>query len=212
MKTLRLVIGSALGKVLGLAREVTLAFFLGASGAADAFRVSLTAALIPTHFFMGDVLDGAFVPLYSRYLTSNPASARRLFRVTATYLGLVSLIVATLTWVAGRQMVRLFAPGISNETAELASRMVRWMGLGIPVYCFAALCSLYGICHGRFGPIALRSAFQNGVLVLVILVAAWLHNPEWLGIGFPIAFVLYLGYTVWTNLSFGGQSAVFGPR
>jgi len=197
MKTLAILFGSALGKVLGLAREVTLAFFFGATATADAFRAGLSAVLFPTHFFMGDVLDGAFVPLYSRYLRTNPASGLRLLRVTSAYLLLVSTGLATLTWLIGPQIVRLFAPGLAAETVALSARMLRWMGLGIPFYCFAALYSLYGICHDRFRPLALRTTFQNATLVLIIPIAAWLHDAEWLGLGFSIAFAVYLGYTWW---------------
>jgi putative peptidoglycan lipid II flippase len=197
MRTLAILFGGALGKVLGLGREVTLAFFFGATPTADAFRAGLAAVLFPTHFFMGDVLDGAFVPLYSRYLRTNPASGRRLLRVTSGYLLVVSAALALLTWVAGPQIVRLFAPGLADETVALSARMLRWMGLGIPFYCFAALYSLYGICHDRFRPLALRTTFQNATLMLVIPIAAWLHDPEWLGLGFSVAFAVYLAYTWW---------------
>jgi putative peptidoglycan lipid II flippase len=198
MSVLAILLGGALGKLLGFGREVTLAFFFGATSTADAFRAGLAAALFPTHFFMGDVLDGAFVPLYSRYLRTNPASGRRLLRLTGTYLLAVSTGLAALTWIVGPHLVRIFAPGLSSDTVTMSARMLRWMGLGIPFYCFAALYSLYGICHERFRPLALRTTFQNGALMLTIPIAAWLHNPEWLGLGFALAFVAYLSYTLFS--------------
>ena len=199
MKVLAILLGGALGKILGFGREITLAFFFGATSTADAFRAGLAAALFPTHFFMGDVLDGAFVPLYSRYLQTNPASGRRLLRLTSAYLLVVSLGLAAVAWIAGPHVVRIFAPGLAPDTVTLSARMLRWMGLGIPFYCFAALYSLYGICHDRFRPLALRTTFQNAALVLTIPIAAWLHDPQWLGLGFSLAFVVYLAYT-WTAL------------
>jgi len=199
MKVLAILLGGALGKILGFGREITLAFFFGATSTADAFRAGLAAALFPTHFFMGDVLDGAFVPLYSRYLLTNPASGRRLLRLTSAYLLTVSLGLAAVAWIAGPHVVRIFAPGLAPDTVTLSARMLRWMGLGIPFYCFAALYSLYGICHDRFRPLALRTTFQNAALVLTIPIAAWLHDPQWLGLGFSLAFVVYLAYT-WTAL------------
>jgi len=199
MKALGVLLGSTLGKLLGLVREVTLAYFLGATGAADAFRISLIATLVPTQFFMGDVLDGAFVPLYARYLGTNPASGRRLLALTSTYLITISSVLALVMWLGGPAIIRVFAPGLTPPTIHLAARMLRWMGLGIPFFCFASLYSLYGICHGRFRPLALRSAFQNATLVLIIPVAAWLGDPQWLGLGFPVAFLCYLAYT-WYSL------------
>ena len=197
LKTAALVAGSALGKVLGVARDLALAYFLGASVAADAFRVSLTAALVPTSFFMGDVLDGAFVPLYSRYLRSNRASARRLLMLTGAYLLAVSVALVGVIWVAGRLLVRTFAPGLVAQTVALATAMTHLMGLGIPFYCLAALLGLYGLCHNRFRPLALRSVFQNAGLVLILPVAAWLRSPALLGAGFAAAYVVYLVFVLW---------------
>jgi putative peptidoglycan lipid II flippase len=96
-------------------------------------------------------------------------------------------------------LVRIFAPGLSSDTVAMSARMLRWMGLGIPFYCFAALYSLYGICHERYRPLALRTTFMNGALMLTIPLAAWVHNPEWLGLGFSVAFAFYLAYT-WFSL------------
>jgi len=197
LKTLGLVAGSTVGKALGLVREVLLAYFFGTTGVADAFRVSLAAVLVPTHFFMGDVLDGAFVPLYVRYRSSNSTSAARLLRLTGAYLLTLSPIVAALIWFRGSWLLRLVAPGLVADTVTLATRMVRWMGLGVPLYSIAALLGLYGVCINRFRPLALRSAFQNAGLTLMIPLAAWLRDPQWVGLGFSAAFVLYLGFVLW---------------
>jgi putative peptidoglycan lipid II flippase len=185
------------GKVLGLVRDVSLAYFFGTNRVADAFRVSLLAALVPTHFFMGDVLSGAFVPLYIRYRLTNGGKAARLLSVTGAYLLIVSLVLAIGIWIGGGWLLRLVAPGLAGETREIAARMVRWMGLGVPFYCLAGLLGLYGICVNRFRPIALRPAFQNGGLLLVIPLAARLKDPGWIGLGFAAAFVVYLGYVWW---------------
>ena len=116
LRTVGLIVGNALGKVLGVVREVALAYFFGAGAVADAYRVSMSAALIPTNFFMGDVLDGAFVPLYTRYLNSNRASALHLFRLTRAYLLGASLVLVGAMVLAGRLLVRLFAPGLAVAT------------------------------------------------------------------------------------------------
>ena len=196
-KTFGLVLGGVVGKVLGVVRDVSLAYFFGTNRMADAFRVSLLAALVPTHFFMGDVLSSAFVPLYVRYRRDNSSSAARLLRLTGAYLLVVSLFLAVGIWFAGGWLLRVVAPGLATETRDIAATMVRWMGLGVPFYCIAALLGLYGTCIGRFRPIALRTAFQNAGLVLVIPVAAQLKHPEWIGLGFAAACVVYLGYVYW---------------
>jgi putative peptidoglycan lipid II flippase len=192
MKTFGLVVGNALGKLCGLLREITLAYCFGASAASDAFRVSLTAALVPTHFFMGDVLEGAFVPLYTKLHREEPAAARRLLGLLVIYLAVVSGLIGLLLWTAGGYVVRLVGPGLAPGTVDLASRIVRWMALGVPVYCLAHLTALQGLTLGKVRALALRSLALNIGFVAAIPAAAALHDPQWIGLGFTLALVAYL--------------------
>jgi len=186
-----IIVGNGVGKILGFARELVLAYFLGTTGTADAFRVSLTAALVPTHFFMGDVLDGAFIPLYSKRLLENRDSAARLARATMFYLLLASLIVVSLTTFASRVVVSLFAPGLSRESATLASKMLTWMGLGIPAYVLSNLGALRMLSAGRVAGVALRQPVINLGFIVAIPIAAWLGKPELTGVGFSVALLVY---------------------
>jgi putative peptidoglycan lipid II flippase len=196
MRTATLVAGNLVGKLLGLGREVTLALLFGAGAAADAFKISLAAALIPTHFLVADILDGSFVPLYVRFRRDQPGSATRLIRLVLSYLTAVSIVAIVVLWIAGPTVIRILAPGLSAETTELAARMLRWMSLGIPFYCLAALVSLHGVCVGRFGPRALRTVFQNTALIITIIAAARLRDPQWIALGFVVAFMAYAGWMV----------------
>ncbi|MCU9812333.1 hypothetical protein [Paraclostridium sp. AKS81] len=58
-----LMIATLIAKVLGFARELTLASVYGASGTSDAFLVAMN---IPAVIFaaIGTSLDTAFIPLY----------------------------------------------------------------------------------------------------------------------------------------------------
>lgn len=194
MKTVGLVVGNVGGKMLGLVREVLLAYFFGATATADAFRASLTAALVPTHFFMGDVLEGAFVPLYVRRRVEDPDAAARLLGLVSLYLLIVSSGVAVLLWVGGDSVVRVVAPGLAPGTVAIAGRIVRWMAVGIPLYCFAHLMALRGLIVGRGRALALRSPALNAGFVVAILAAAAFHDPQWIGLGFSVALAAYCGY------------------
>ena len=212
LRTVGLIVGNALGKVLGVVREVALAYFFGAGAVADAYRVSMSAALIPTNFFMGDVLDGAFVPLYTRYLNSNRASALHLFRLTRAYLLGASLVLVGAMVLAGRLLVRLFAPGLAVATVDLATRMTALMGLAIPFLSLGALLSLVGLCQGRVRALALRSVFQNAGLIVILPLAAWLARPELLGVGFAVGFVAYLGFVLWDLRGLWGGETLEGAE
>jgi len=210
MKTVGLVVGNLGGKVLGLVREVLLAYFFGATAAADAFRASLTAALVPTHFFMGDVLEGAFVPLYVRRRLEDPAAAARLLGLVSLYLLVVSSGVAALLWVAGDSVVRVVAPGLAPGTVAVAGRIARWMALGIPLYCFAHLTALRGLIVGRGRALALRSPAFNAAFVVAIPAAAAIHDPQWIGLGFSVAAASYCGYAWWEVRLASGSAASYG--
>lgn len=191
MKTASIIAGNVAGKVLGVGRELVLAYFLGTTGAADAFRVSLAAALVPTHFFMGDVLEGAFIPLYARRRLVSDTSARRLLRAVTVYLVLTSLIVVVLISLAGSQVIHVIAPGLSPKSADLAARMLKWMSIGIPLYVLGHLGALRALTAGRVVGVAARQPLLNLGFIVSIPMAAAFGRAEWIGAGFTIAFVVY---------------------
>ena len=102
--------GGFVSKLLGAAREIALAYAFGTSYVADAFRVAMTALLLPTHFFTGEALAGAFIPAYRG---QGGEGRVRLVRSVVTLLGAAMLVVAVALLVAAPAFVSILAPGLS---------------------------------------------------------------------------------------------------
>lgn len=115
-----------LSKLLGFAREATLASSFGASAATDAY---LVAMVIPAILFglVGNVITTVGIPLFSEHL-HRPEKRRELAALVWGSFGAICgllAIIALLGLAASPWLVRLLAPGFAPEQAELAARLVR---------------------------------------------------------------------------------------
>ncbi len=115
-----------LSKLLGFAREATLASSFGASAATDAY---LVAMVIPAILFglVGNVITTVGIPLFSEHL-HRPEKRHELAALVwgsfCAICGLLS-VIALLGLAASPWLVRLLAPGFAPDQAELAARLVR---------------------------------------------------------------------------------------
>ena len=107
-----------LSRVTGFARDIVLAYVLGAGPVADAFFVALR---LPNHFraiFAEGAFNAAFVPAYARIYQQQGADAVRLFAdriftlMTATQLALLALGL-------------VFMPGWWRRWRPASSRILR---------------------------------------------------------------------------------------
>jgi putative peptidoglycan lipid II flippase len=56
-------------KAMGVVREIAMAYFFGASGVVDAYRIALTAVLLPVDTLGGSALGNSFIPTFKHLLT-----------------------------------------------------------------------------------------------------------------------------------------------
>src|SRR5262245_4913250 len=175
-----------LSRVTGFARDIVLAYVLGAGPVADAFFVALR---LPNHFraiFAEGAFNAAFVPAYARIHQQQGADAVRLFGdriftlMTVTQLVLLALALAFMPWV-----VAALAPGFIEDPArfELAVSLTR---ITFPYLMFMTLVTLYsGILNARerFAAAAAAPILLN-VSMVAALACAWLfpsagHAAAW---------------------------------
>ena len=172
------VVGSAtlLSRVGGFLRDMVIAYFFGATPAADAFFVALRIPNLLRRFFAEGSLTIAFVPIFTEVLKNKgKAEAEHLFKSTAGVLGLALTIVTALgIWLAPL-VVRVMAPGFSpeGETYDLAVTLTRWC---MPFVFFISLAALAGGVLNSldhfFAP-----AFAPVLLNICIIAAAFWIAP-----------------------------------
>ncbi len=144
--------------------------------------------------FAEGALSSAFIPTFTRYLTTkSQEEARELSNITATLLIAIAGAVCVIGMVFSSSFVELFAPGFHAVPGkfELATRMVRTM---FPFLLLIALAAqAQGILNScrQFGIPALSSSIFN-----LISVLAGLALGVWLGPSLGISRVQGMAYGV----------------
>lgn len=175
----------AVSRVTGLIRESVLSWLLGAGATFDAYAVGYRVANVARDLFAEGALSSAFVPAFTRYLTTKTREeARELSNITGTLLIAIVGAICALGMLFSPVFVQIFAPGFHAVPGkfDLATRMVRTM---FPFLLFVAMAAqAQGILFAcrQFGvPAFSSSLFNAGSVIFGLALGYWL-GPR-LGIG-----------------------------
>jgi putative peptidoglycan lipid II flippase len=161
--------------VLGLARDVAFAGFLGAGGGPlmDAFLVAFKIPNFLRRLFAEGSFSQAFVPVLAEWKTKHgdAATAELVERTAGTLAGVLGL-VTLVGVVAAPVLILVSAPGFQSDGTrfDLAVEMLRWT---FPYLLFISLTALAGSVlniHGRFAVPAFTPVLLN---VVNIASVAW---------------------------------------
>ncbi|NLO56240.1 MAG: murein biosynthesis integral membrane protein MurJ, partial [Thermovirga sp.] len=169
--SLRMMAGTFLSRILGLAREVLTAAFFGATRQLDAFLVAYTLANLSRRLLAEGALSAAFVPEFSRTLEKDGLeSARGLARQILAVLLAATGIVTLAGILAAPLLVRVMAPGFGVEGTRLAVSLTRLM---FPFLVFISIAALaMGVLNSLdcfFVP-AIAPALSNAVFILFLAI------------------------------------------
>lgn len=188
-----MMLGTLASRFLGLAREILVAAFFGATRQLDAFYVAYTLANLSRQLLAEGALSASFVPVFSRTLES--AGKRRALSLARQAMT-VLLVAGTLTVVGGilcaPWLARILAPGFSGEGLALAARMTRMV---FPFLLFVSLAALaMGVLNSmeRFFVSAVAPACSNIAFITVAVLLA-----ERIGVWSLVAAVLLGGLIQW---------------
>jgi len=168
-----------LSRLTGFGRDLALAAILGAGAVNDAFVVAFR---LPNQFraiFGEGAFNTAYVPSYSRVLTTEGADEAKHFSsqiftlLLASQLALLALAFAFTPW-----FVELMAPGFQADPDKfaLAVRMTR---ITFPYLMFLTLVTLHSgtlNAHGRFAAAAFAPVLLNVAIVGFLAVAYLFPN------------------------------------
>ncbi len=203
---------TTLSRILGLARDVVFANFLGAGGATDAFFVAFKIPNFLRRLFAEGAFSQAFVPVLTEYKTQrSEAEVRTLVQNVAGTLGGILFVLTVLAAMAAPLLVMIFAPGFIDEPErfDLTAQMLR---ITFPYLLFISLVALSGSilnAFGRFAVPAFTPVFLNIILIsIVIWVAPYFEKPvvalAWgvfvagiVQLFFQLPFLKRLGLLVW---------------
>ncbi|NCF80396.1 MAG: murein biosynthesis integral membrane protein MurJ [Proteobacteria bacterium] len=165
---------TVISRVLGLVRDVVIAWAFGAGRDTDAFFVAFRLPNFLRRLFAEGAFSQAFVPILGEYKSQRSHDeVRQLAAHVAGTLGAVLLVVTALGILAAPVLVMIFAPGFlaNEEKYTLTVQMVR---ITFPYILFVSLTAFAaGLLntYGRFGVPAFTPVLLN---LALIGAALWL--------------------------------------
>lgn len=166
-----MVSATFLGKVLGMLRDVLLAYHYGTDSEAVAF---ITASRLPLNFFdfaLGAVIGSAFIPIFNEAMEKeSPQNSRRLANEFVNIIMIIGIIMTVFGISFTPAFVRLIAGGLPSETFLLSVKLARMM---FPMLIFTALTFAFvGILQslGEFNVPAAISVIANLIMIGYLLI------------------------------------------
>ncbi|MCJ7772750.1 MAG: murein biosynthesis integral membrane protein MurJ [Desulfobacterales bacterium] len=125
--TLIMMASIFLSRVMGVFREMVIAYVGGAGGGVDAYQVAFIIPEILNHIAASGFLSVTFIPIFAGYLSENKESEGwEVFSIVLTGFGCLVALLITAAVIFAPQLVALLAPGITDTIRrEEAIRMAR---------------------------------------------------------------------------------------
>jgi putative peptidoglycan lipid II flippase len=165
---------TSISRVSGLARDMVLSYFFGATPVADAFFVALRIPNFFRRLFAEGAFSQAFVPVLAGYRNRGPIEQMREFvAVMGGNFTVVMTSISLLGVVAAPVFVVVFAPGFSSgdtQRLELTSQMLR---ITFPYLGFISLTAFVGSILNSFHRYAIPAFTPVWLNVTLIVAALW---------------------------------------
>lgn len=180
------IIGS---KLIGMLRDVILANYFGTTNISDAY---LIASSVPTllFYFIGHSLATAYIPMFNKVRTEK--GEKRALDYSNNMLNIsliISALIVVILLVFPGVVVKIFATGFDQTTAEIAARLIRISAPSIFLMTMVYICTGYLQANKSFLAPAAVSVPRNIAIVTSIILAASL-GTDWLGWGLLASYVL----------------------
>jgi len=116
-----------LSRLMGLFREMVIAWSGGANASVDAYQIAFVLPEILNHIVASGFLSVTFIPIFSKYLADDrEADGWRVFSLILTGFGTLLLVLVLVAEWAAPEIIALLAPGITDPgTAAEAIHMTR---------------------------------------------------------------------------------------
>jgi putative peptidoglycan lipid II flippase len=120
--------GTAISRVLGLVREITLAYYFGAGFLMDAFRVAFNIPNLLRDILAEGTLTPSFIPVLSdRFEKNGKESAFKFVNLISGNFLIISSIVAIIGIIIAPILVKIIAFGFTEEKSILTTQLTRIM-------------------------------------------------------------------------------------
>ncbi len=181
--------GTALSRISGLARDMSMAFFFGTSPSIAAFLVALRLANLLRRIFGEGALLNSFIPHFESYRNDNPKQAAEFFRDT-----FFSLIFFLSLFIGGLEIILYFSKtafALSPENQQIL-QLIMIILPGTLFICLFSICSALLHCEKFFFLSGISPLAYNSIWIAAVLIFRH-HLPEkaatGLSLGITLAFL-----------------------
>jgi putative peptidoglycan lipid II flippase len=202
-----------ISRILGYARDILIAVFLGASINADAFFVAFRLPNTFRRLFSEGTFNAAFIPSYTAEKINNKKRGKKFADEVFSLLILILLFIVTLVEIFTPSLIYIIAPGfIENQIKfDLAVELTR---ITFPFLLFVSLSSFFsGILNSnnKFAAAAAAPIILNVVLILSITFSyvLQLNFAKQLSLGVTIAGIFQLIFLTYVTIKFYKPNFVF---
>jgi putative peptidoglycan lipid II flippase len=194
-----IVIITIFSRFLGFGRELTIAYYYGASYISDAYIVSL---IIPTVIFgiIGTGVMSGIIPIYLRIMEEENEAESKKFLSKVLYLFvIITSFLLILFYVFKEKILRAFAIGFDKNTMALASNLTEITIFTIYFTVIISIFTGYLQLKEKFIIPALLGLIYN-IVIITSIVLSYFVNVVLLGYGALIAallqmiFILYFAF------------------
>lgn len=174
-------------KLLGVGREMLMAYFFGTSGELDAYVVGMSIPQAIMHFFMGGAFTAAFIPFITerRHREGEEAAWRSASAIGRLSILFFALLVAGAV-LAAPALVRVAAPGFQGWKYGLAVDLARALFPAMLFFTVAAWIQSILNSLERFTLSSLQSVVLNIAFIAAMALGAARYGVRVLAMAFFI--------------------------
>jgi putative peptidoglycan lipid II flippase len=156
-----------LSRVIGLLREMVIAYVGGAGATVDAYQVAFVIPEILNHIVASGFMSVTFIPIFSRYLTQDREDEGwKVFSIILNCFGCFLVVLILISMACAPQLIDLMAPGIENQNT--INRAVKMTRIILPAQFFffvGGLLMAVQFAKGRFFIPALAPLLYNAGII-----------------------------------------------
>ena len=170
----KVAIGISFSRMSGFVRDLVLAYFFGAGGLADVWRVSLKIPNVIQNLLGEGTLSASVIPIYSELVEKNKEKEAGQF--IGAVLGIL-LLVAGLSALIGMLLVPVLLPSIfvswEPEKISLVSQLVRIFFPMTAILVISAWTLAILNSHKKFFLPYCAPVAWNGSIIIALTIVAW---------------------------------------
>lgn len=170
-----IAMGNVASRVLGLVREIVIAYLFGATGYVSIFRVAATLVQTLYDFLVGGMVSAALVPVFSDFAARE--KQEDLWRMASVVINVIAIALALAVL-----LLELFAPFLvwilgSGYDASLQDTAVGMIRLILPAIFFLGLSGvitglLYTLRRFTY-PAFTTAAFNLGIVIVALTLSSF---------------------------------------